>query len=108
MEVPRAAPSAASNLLVSQGDVGGSSLKATWMGAGTLGGSITGYRVERFTRSESSPHFGVQETQTVTLRHTPTGGAFTLGFGDVNIALPGTVTAKKGDTYVTTAKRDGR
>jgi hypothetical protein len=45
----------------------------------------------------------VQETQTVTLRHTPTGGSFTLGFGDVNIALPGTVTAKKGDAYVTTS-----
>eukprot|EP00937_MAST-01D_sp_MAST-1D-sp2_P000055 g55.t1 len=103
MELPRTAPTAVSNLKVEQGEVAGSSLLATWGKATVVGGSISGYRVERYTKANTIPNFGVQEEQVVAISNFPTGGSFTLAFGDADIALPGTVSAVNGVSFVTTS-----
>jgi len=104
MEVPRQSPGLVSDVQVYQGAVAGSSLQVSWSGANVAGSTVTGYLVEHFTRNEASPHFEVQERQLVQTAGTPTSGSFTLGFGDVNVALPGTVGAENGAKYISTSE----
>jgi len=99
-ELPHQAPGLVSDVQVVQGAVAGSSLMASW---GSAKGS-TSYRVEHFARFDYAPHFGVQETQLVTSSNTPTSGSFTLGFGDVDQPLPGTVSAEHGADHVITSE----
>jgi hypothetical protein len=117
-EVPRKAPDSPGKVSVTVADK--TSLNANWFVPNVDGDFVRSYRVEVMTKStfasKSNSFFGVQEIQvlsstsnrTYTRKHTDynrrniTAGSFKLAFGDMTVALPGTVEAVNGRSYLIT------
>ena len=96
--MPRRFPSTVTSVDLSL--VSATSLSVSWDAATDNGSPVDQYVVEWFTKASTEPYFGTDEVQTI--QATGAAGTYSLGFGAIDVALPGTIHAVFGVASVTT------